>query len=166
MPIKLTSTTEGGKKETNETKIQKNLQSKSKPKNNKGFSWVTAVRVLSLSLESHSPAHLPGMPSNTVLVSGSAVVAAQILNWSYSCVFLPPMSTAVRTCVFLSWELSVTFYIFRRHSVCLIDCVDLISSLYRWWEGFGSSSLATLPLGFNGGVISTSACGSSTGVCS
>ena len=33
-------------------------------------------------------------------------------------------------------------------------------------EGFGSSSLATLPLGFNCGFISTSACGSSTGVCS
>ena len=31
---------------------------------------------------------------------------------------------------------------------------------------FGSSSLATLPLGFNCGFISTSACGSSTGVCS
>jgi len=33
----------GGKGE----KIQKNLQNKSKSKNNKGFSWVTAVRVLS-----------------------------------------------------------------------------------------------------------------------
>jgi len=44
--------------------------------------------------------------------------------------------------------------------------VDLICSLYSWWEGFGSSSLATLPLGFNCGFISTSACGLSTGVCS
>ena len=26
--------------------------------------------------------------------------------------------------------------------------VDLICSLYSWWEGFGSSSLAILPLGF------------------
>ena len=42
--------------------------------------------------------------------------------------------------------------------------MDLICSLYSWWESFGSSSLATLPLGFNCGFISTSACGSSTGV--
>jgi len=58
----------------------------------------------------------------------------------------------------------MSFYILHRHSVCLVDCVDLICSLYSWWEGFGSSSLATLPLGFNCGFIS--ACGSSTGVCS
>ena len=49
---------------------------------------------------SHSPPHLPRMPSNTVLVSVLAVGAAQILIWSYSCVFLPPMSTAIRTSVF------------------------------------------------------------------
>ena len=41
--------------------------------------------------------------------------------------------------------------------------MDLICSLNSWWEGLGSSSLATLPLGFNCGFISTSACGSSTG---
>ena len=59
----------------------------------------------------------------------------------------------------------MSFYIFHRYRVCLIDGVDLICSLYNWWEGF-ESSLATLPLGFNCGFISTSACGSSTGVCS
>ena len=37
--------------------------------------------------------------------------------------------------------------------------MDLICSLFSWWEGFGSSSLATLPLGFNCGFISTSAWG-------
>ena len=36
----------------------------------------------------------------TVLISGPAVGAAQILIWSYSGVFLPPMSTAIRTSVF------------------------------------------------------------------
>ena len=41
----------------------------------------------------------------------------------------------------------MTFYIFHRHRVCLVDRVDLICSLYSWWEGFGSSSLVTLPLG-------------------
>ena len=58
------------------------------------------------------------------------------------------------------------FYIFHRHKVYLVYYVDLICSLYSWWEGFGSSSLATLPLGFNCGFISTTACGYSTGVCS
>ena len=52
----------------------------------------------------------------------------------------------------------MAFYIFHRHRVCLVDRVDLICSLYSWWEGFGSSSLATLPLGFNCGFISTSGC--------
>ena len=85
--------------EQREKKIQKNIQNKSKHKNNKYFSWVTAVRVLSLA-GSHSPPHLPRMPSNPVLISGPAVGAAQILIWSYSCVFLPPMSTAIRTSVF------------------------------------------------------------------
>ena len=36
---------------------------------------------------------------NTVLISGPAVGAAQILTWSYSYVFLPPMSKAIRTSV-------------------------------------------------------------------
>ena len=67
---------------------------------------------------------------------------------------------------FLLWALSVSFYIFHRHRVCLVDRVDLICSLYSWCEGFVSYSLATLPLGFNYGFISTSACGLSTGVCS
>ena len=71
------------------------------------------------------------------------------------------MSTAIRTSTFLLWELSMSFYIFYRDSVCLVDHVYLICSWYSWWEGFGSSS--TLPLGFNCGFISTSACGSSTG---
>ena len=82
-----------------EKKIQKNWQNKSNHKNNKCFSWVTAVRVLSLA-GSHRTPYLPRMPSNAVLISGPAVGAAQILIWSYSCVFLPPMSTAIRAIVF------------------------------------------------------------------
>ena len=88
------------------------------------------------------------MPSNTVLFSGPVVGAAQFLTWSYFYVFLLPMSTAIRTSVISFVELSMTFYMFHRHSVCLVDHVDLICSLYSWWEGFGSSSLATLPPGF------------------
>ena len=60
----------------------------------------------------------------------------------------------------------MSFYIFHTHRVCLVDHVNLICSLYSWLEGFGSSSLATLPLDFNCGFIFTSACGFSTGVCS
>ena len=40
------------------------------------------------------------MPPNTVLISGPAVGAAQILIWSYSCVFLSPVSTAIRASAF------------------------------------------------------------------
>ena len=58
----------------------------------------------------------------------------------------------------------MAFYIFHTHRVCLVYHVNLICSLYSWWEGFGSSSLAPLPLGFNCGFISTSTWGSSTGV--
>ena len=110
--------------------------------------------------------YLPRMSSNTVLISGPAVGTAQILIWPYSCVFLPPVSTAIRASAFYFVGTLNAFYIFHRHRVCLVDRVDLIYILYSWWQDFGSSSLATLPLGFNCGFISTSACGSSTGVCS
>ena len=96
-----------GKEKNRKKKIQKNLQNKSKHKNNKCFSSVTAVRVLSVTAVrvlffagSHSPPHLPRMPSNTVLISRPAVGAAQILIWSYSPVFLPLVSRAIRTSAF------------------------------------------------------------------
>ena len=66
---------------------------------------------------------------------------------------------------FLLWELSVSFYIFHRHRVCLVDRVDVMCSWHSWWEGFESSSLATLPLGLNCGFTSTATCGSPTWVC-
>ena len=96
---------EEGKRKRN----PKNLQNKSKHHHHKCFSWVTAVRVLLLT-GSHSPPHLPRMP-NTVLVSGPAVGAAQILIWSYSFLFLPPMSTAIRTSVFSLVGTLVLLYI-------------------------------------------------------
>ena len=79
-----------------------------------------------------------------------------------SCLPCPQLSELV---CFLLWVLSVTFCIFHRRKVWLVDRVDSICSLHRWWEGFGSS-LATRPLGFNCGLISTSTRGSSTEVCS
>ena len=81
-----------------------------------------------------------------------------------SCLQCPQLSELVHFVCVCVWELSMTLYIFHGHRVCLVDFVDLICSLYSWWEGFGSS-LATLPLGFNCGFISTSSCGSSTGFC-
>ena len=55
--------------------------------------------------------------------------------------------------------LNVLLYI-HRHRVCLVD-LQFALLVGR----FGSSSLATLLLSFNCGFLSTSACGSSTGVC-
>ena len=59
-----------------------------------------------------------------------------------SCLQYPQLSELV---CFLLWELSVTFYIFHRHRVCLVNHVDLICHLYSWWEGFGSSFSHTAP---------------------
>ena len=107
---KIDSSNEGAGEEKKKN-IQKILQNKSKNKNNKCFPWVTAVTVFSLP-GSHTLPHLPRRPSNTVLISGPAVGAAQNLIWSCSCVFLPPMSTAVRTGAFSSVAaLSVLLYI-------------------------------------------------------
>ena len=114
---------------------------------------------------SHSSPHLPRMPFNTVLISGPAVGAAQILIWSYSSVFLPPVSTVISTSAFSSVGLSMAFYIFQTQRLPSWSCGFNLQPVQPVGS-FGSSSLATLPLGFNCGFISTSACGSSTGACS
>ena len=59
-----------GRKETKSKNIYRASQNSDR---------VTAVRVLSLA-GSRSPPHLPRMPSHTVLISGPAVGAAQILT--------------------------------------------------------------------------------------
>ena len=62
--------------------------------------------------------------------------AAQILICFHSCVFWPPVSTAIRTSVFsFVGALSVLLCIPYRD--CLVDHVDLICSMYSWWEGLG-----------------------------
>ena len=61
-----------GKEKESKINPQVSTEKVKKNKNNKCFSQVTAVRVLSLS-GSHNPPHLPRMPSNTVLISGPAV---------------------------------------------------------------------------------------------
>ena len=70
----------------------------------------------------------------TLQLSRPAVGAAQILIWSYSSVFLPPMPTAVRTSAF---SFVGAINVLHRHRVCLVDHVDLICNLYSWWEGLG-----------------------------
>ena len=67
----------GGWGDIKKKKVQKNLQNKSKYKNNNFF----LESLLSKSFPSLgiSPPHLPRMPSNTVLMSGPAVGAAEVL---------------------------------------------------------------------------------------
>ena len=136
----------------------------SKYKNNKRLSWVSAVSILPLA-GSHSLPRFPRIPSNTGLVSGPAVGAAQTLIWSHSWVFLPPRSTLSELVHFLLWELSLSFNIFHRHRVCLIDYVDLICSLYSWsgrfWVLFLKHTAPRFQLWFY-----LLFCESSTGICS
>ena len=103
MPIKFTTTTEGrkGGKKKKERKKERKIAKRI-------YRTSQHIRITNIFLElllsesfpsvgSHSPLHLPRMPSNSVLISGPAVGAAHILIWSYSCVFLPPVSTTIRT---------------------------------------------------------------------
>ena len=135
----------------------------SKHKNNKCFSSVTAVRVLSqLGVTVHLTSL--GCPP-TLLISGPAVGAAQILICCYS-VFLPPVFTDIRTSAFsFVGALNDLLYIPQTQGLPGWSC-GFNLNVYSWWEGVWSSSLVTLPLGFNCGFISTSGYGSSTGVCS
>ena len=92
--------------------------------------------------------YLPRMSSNTVLISGPAVGTAQILIWPYSCVFLPPVSTAIRASAFYFVGTLNAFYIFHRHRVCSVDHVDLICILYSWWQDFWIFFLSHTAPGF------------------
>ena len=139
----------------------KKLQNKSKQKNNKFFlshccqcpfprwesQFTSPPQVALQHCVGLWTCYEGSLDSNLVLLL--CVIVSNVHNYQNQC--------------FLLWELSMSFYIFHRHRVCIGDCVDLICSLYSWWDGFGSS-LATLPLGFNCGFISTSAGRSSTGL--
>ena len=86
--------------EKKKKKIQNQLQNKSKyKKNDKCFSWISAVTFLALAMEGSSP--LP--PDDTLHYWAgvwSAVRTAQTLIWPDSCVFLSPKTTAARARVF------------------------------------------------------------------
>ena len=119
--------------------------------NNKYFSWVTAVRVLSLP-GSHSPPRLPRMHSITVPISGPAVGAAQVLIWSYSCVFLPPVSTTIRTSAFSSvGALNDLSYIPQTQSLASWSCgfnLQLVQLVGRVWVIFLSHAAPGFQLWF------------------
>ena len=124
-----------------EKKIQRTYRSQNKNKN--AFSWVTAVRVLSLAA-SHSPPHFPRMPSNTLLISWPATRAAQILICSYSCVFLPPVSTAVRTSAFsLVGALNDLLYIEQKQNLPSWSCgfnLQLVQLVGGFWVFFSHTA--------------------------
>ena len=96
MPIKLTTTTEG--------EIKKKSQRIYRTSEN--------IRIINVFLESLLLEYFPSLgitvdltslgcpPTLYWLLSGLALGAAQILIWSYSSVFLPPMSTAIRASAF------------------------------------------------------------------
>ena len=129
------------------------------------FPRVSAVRVLSLP-GSHSPPCLPRMLSNTVVVCGPALGIAQILIWSYSCVSLPPVSTAVRMSAFsFVGALNVFLYIPQTQSLPSWLCgfnLQLVHLMGRFWVFVLSH---TTP-GFQCSFISMSACGLAIGFCS
>ena len=118
-------------KETNKTsKIQRKLQNKSKCKSNTCFSWVFAVSVLSLT-GSHSQPYLPKMSFGlwwSLLLLWGQLRLSSGPTPVCSCLQCP-LSELVH---FLSWECTMSFYIFHRYQVCLYDRVDLICSSYTW----------------------------------
>ena len=151
MPIKSTTTTERG------TKGKKEKKSKRIYRTHQNIRIINVF--LELLLSESFPllgVTVPRMPSNTVLISGPAMRAAQILICSYSSVFLLLMSTAIRTSVFsLVGALNDLLCITQTQSLPSWSC-GFNLQLYSWWEGFGYSSLVTPSPGFNCDFISTS----------
>ena len=135
MPIKSTTTTEEGKKE----------KKKKKPKRIYRTIESIIINVFLESLRSES------FPLLVVTIHLTSVGCPPTLCWSVdllwgqlrfqsgptpvcSCLQCPQLTEPVH---FLLQELSMSFYMFHRHRICLFDCVDLICSLYSWWEVLG-----------------------------
>ena len=142
MPIKLT-TTIAGKKRKKKNKIQKNLQNKSKHKKNKCFSWVSAVRVLSLA-GSHSPPRLLGCPltlswSLALLWGSSDSNLALLLCLLLQC---PQPSEPARL---LSRARSVAAHLLHRHGVCLVGPVGYYAAGAAGWKVLGLLPSHTAP---------------------
>ena len=141
MSIKSTTTAEGGgKKSKRSYRTSQNIR---------------LIRVFLESLLSESFASLGVTVHLTFLACPLILCWPLDLMWGQlrfqsgsslcSCLQCAQLSELVR---FLLWQLQWPF-ICSMDTVCLADHVDSICSLYSWWGGLGSSSLATLPLGFN-----------------
>ena len=131
--------------------------------NNKCLPRISTVSVLVPTMsQSIAPSLQEALQYWGGWVSGPAVGTAHTLIWPCSYVFLK----LSEQCVFFCGNSHLFFYVLHRDRVCVVDHVNLMCSWYSWWKSFWSSSLITLPLGFNCGFISTSACSLSTGVCS
>ena len=138
MPIKSTTTTEGEKRAKKKFFFQKNLQNKSKHKNNKCFSWVTAVRVLFPCWELQSTSHPLGALqhcadlwtccgdcSNSNLVLRLCVLAFNVHSYQNWCVFFCGSSQYP--------------YIFHRQSLPSWSCgfnLQLLQLVGRFWVFF------------------------------
>ena len=140
----------GGRRER-EKNIQNNLQNKFKRKNNKYVSWVTALRVPSLT-GSHSPPYLLRMPDahlwtcyggslHSKLVLLLCVLASNVHSYQNYWVFF----------FFLLWEFSMTLCIFLRHSLPSWLCrfhLQLVQLVGRFWIFFLSHTAPGFQLWF------------------
>ena len=152
MPIKSTTTTEGGKKRKREKKSKRIYRTSQN------------IRIINVFLESRLLESFPslgvtvhftslGCPLyNTVLISGPAVGAAQILICSYSSVFLPPMSTAIRTSGFsFVGVLNDVLYISRTQSLPSLSRgfnLQLVHLVEGFWVFFLSHTAPGFQLRF------------------
>ena len=113
VPVKSTTTIAGGKKEKKKKKCKKSQRI---------YRIIQNIRIINIFLESLLSESFPSLgvtvhspPSDALqLCDGlwTCCGAAQILLWFYSCVFLPPVSTPIRTGVFsFVGALSVLFHI-------------------------------------------------------
>ena len=128
-----------------------------KKKSKRIYRTCQIIRIINAFLESLLSESFPSLgvtvhltslrcPS-TLRISGPAVGAAQILICCYS-VFLPPVFTDIRTSAFsFVGALNDLLYIPQTQSLPSWSC-GFNLQLYSLWEGFGSSSLVTLTLGF------------------
>ena len=141
MPIISTTTMgRGGEGKGKKRKKSKRIYRTVKHKNNKCFSWVTAVRVLSLT-GSHNLPHLPRMPFNTVLTSGPAVGSAQISSGSMplcSCLQCPQLSELFCEFSFVGALIDL-LYILKTQNLPSWSCgfnLQFVQLVRRFWVFF------------------------------